>query len=194
MMRETLLLFLSMFYITETTIAQKSHKSIVLKENTIDYWFRNDKGSKIEIEFTSIKDSSKRVLKKKVLRDGKFNYIKLDSISYYLNADVFPSLFDTICVELQKIERDTTLRFGEPMVRSIRLEIMINKEGKVVTYGVLRPPHDYYYEDAALRILERYKNFIGIPAMINNMPVNYLLSMYYIIGSDECRPLIYERR
>jgi hypothetical protein len=127
---------------------------------------------------------------KNVLRKKCNAYIKFATETYYLSVDSLPVMAIDICSELQKIKIDTTFMYGEPFSRSVSVILVIDKKGKIETYGIARGANSNYYEDATLKLLQGYiKNNSFKPAKVDNKAVCSILRISFVFGQGKCTVL-----
>jgi hypothetical protein len=187
-MKNIILSVAILFLFAHYTNAQNVNE---LSENRIVYSLTQDfKRAKIEIGFLNKLDTTKALLLKKVFKSDKHSYIKFSTDNYYLSVDTLPFLSNDICNELQKIILDTTFNYGEPLSRSVSVVLIIDKNGKIETYGIARGANSNYYEDATLKVLQGYsKNNSCKPAKVGNKAVCSILRISFSFGQGKCTVL-----
>jgi hypothetical protein len=147
---------------------------------------QNSKKNKIKIGFIDNKDSTKYFVSTKVIKDGAFSYIEIGGERYYLNCDAPPPLLDEICTKFKEIESDTTIRFGEPLTKSISIVLLISNTGGLTNFGIARTSNDAYYNDKALQLLKNYYKGKTEPAKLHGKYVSYLLRLSFNFSEGNC--------
>jgi hypothetical protein len=157
------------------------------KDNIIYSLQQDFKKSRIKIDFVNKSDGTKTFVSKKVLRDNNHAYVKFSLDNYYLSVDSLPIISSDICNDLRKISIDTTLVYGEPFSMLISMVFVIDKYGRIETYGIARGTNSKYYEDATLKVLQNH-SFNGCfkPAKVGNRAVSNILRMSFNFGQGKC--------
>lgn len=180
-------LFSCMIICFNTIYAQRSKKNIDLESSAITMFVKEKNKKRVKIWLINLQDSSKFVVSRKVFRKYNYHYIKLNNQFYYLDVESPANLYDEVCEEFAKIKLDTILRYGEPMAKGSVLAFVINSQGDVLCTGLARPGPDPYYEAATLRLVEKFRTSKTKPATVNNVPVNSILRVSFIYGSNSCK-------
>lgn len=174
------------FYILITTGCAFGQKETDMSNDIIYVVEQNARKNKIKIGFIDKKDSAKYFVSTKIIKDGDFSYIKIGGERYYLNCDTPPPLLDEICAKLKKTESDTTIRFGEPLTKSISMVLLISNTGGVTNFGIARTSNDPYYDDKALQLLKSYYKGKSEPAKLHGNYVSYLLRLSFNFSEGTC--------
>ena len=181
-MRNILVFVFLVLVSTEYVNGQKR----TVRKDIIYQFEQTPKKNKIKIGFISSKDSTTYFVSVNVLKDGLFNYVQIEGENYYLNSDAPVALANDICNKLKKIEADTTVRFGEPLTKSISVVILTNKKGEVITFGIARKSNDSYYDYQTLQLLKTYYNTKSEPIKLNGQQVAYLLKLSFNFSEGKC--------
>ena len=184
-MKRLLFFLIICLLVTKNILAQKLNS--LPTANIIYYMLQDLKKNKVNIGFVNKSGSTKTFVSKKVLRNKSRAYIKFGKSAYYLNVDSLPLMANDICNEIQAIKIDTTLMYGEPFSRSVSIILVIDNTGKIETYGIARRSNSNYYDDATLKVLQRYSsNSYCKPAMVDNKTVCSILRISYDFGQRKC--------